>query len=391
MTQTWEYTLTGFIDFYERRRFAFLERLPDSRVCSVCGLVPSHAWQLPCSHVVCHFCQQKIEKESTCPVDNEKYDIEKVKETQFPVDDLQKLRARCGVAGADCDFVGTLLDMKQHMAKCVADKEKCARCDGMVVRREAVDHCRQCASGSTSPEEAPATGVVPPAVLDTVRVIKEKVEALQQEPPSEDSKQEGAEDPVTSLMEQVVVLQRQLEEMKEVARVLDQKTPTEDSGEVPQMRGPYRAASKPGVSLAMCIFEGTCAKAGLAATERGDITITSSQMTLAGYTFRLKCRFLGADRPKVGVRLFFSLEMGEWDDHIAWPFTRKVTLVLSHPVDADKDIRLPLDVTGLEDAAAKPVPNACSEDYMTEAVDWDRLLRNGLVAKEKLYVNVEIE
>ncbi|KAH6922109.1 hypothetical protein HPB50_009521 [Hyalomma asiaticum] len=47
---SWEYTLTGFGDFYEQRRIAFTEPMPVSRVCNMCGRVPSSSIMLPCGH-----------------------------------------------------------------------------------------------------------------------------------------------------------------------------------------------------------------------------------------------------------------------------------------------------------------------------------------------------
>ncbi|KAH7932325.1 hypothetical protein HPB51_029355 [Rhipicephalus microplus] len=69
----WEYTLTGFSDFLERRRVNFVEQLPQNRVCAVCGMVPSRSLILPCRHTLCRLCRSQITEQNGCPLDGRQF------------------------------------------------------------------------------------------------------------------------------------------------------------------------------------------------------------------------------------------------------------------------------------------------------------------------------
>ncbi|KAH8031101.1 hypothetical protein HPB51_012821 [Rhipicephalus microplus] len=75
MSGGWEYTLTGFGDFLEMRRVLFVEPMPATRLCGVCGLLPSRTSQLPCGHVFCDSCYSQVPqgKDRCCPFDGKKF------------------------------------------------------------------------------------------------------------------------------------------------------------------------------------------------------------------------------------------------------------------------------------------------------------------------------
>ncbi|KAH7947521.1 hypothetical protein HPB52_012643 [Rhipicephalus sanguineus] len=384
---TWEYMLTGFGAFYERRRLVFLEPMPASLVCSVCDMVCSLTVNLLCGHVFCQICKKKIASKQRCPIDGIRFGADDVKGTYFSLRNLEKRRALCGVGGTKCGFVGALSDVSQHMNNCDVDEYKCPNCDGLVFRRDAVDHYQQCYGGNSV-----AGSMVPSTVLENPRVIDKDAEAQEGQASSESTTEKSTDAPVSSsLMEKMAEHEGEAPRMGNGTEGQDHRSARQGSPKAPNAAGPYRAASKPGVSIAMCVFKGVPVEASLLKDDEMDLNITSDQCTLAGYTFRVRCHFLGNERLGARIHFVFFLESGEWDDNVVWPFAKKVTLVLSHPLDAEMDIRLPLTVAESADTARKPHPIVPNNGYKTRNMQWDCILQNGYVGKKKLYVNVEME
>lgn len=389
ITKTWAYTLTGFTDSLERRRLVFLDPMPDSRVCAACGLVPFQASLLPCGHALCRFCEEKIKEKATCPVDRYHYDEENVLQTNFPLEDLEQRRVLCGVAGEKCEFVGTVSDMECHIVECVACENECARCSRPVARRDAVDHCRQCTAAYL---RVAADGVLS-TVFEKLNAIKEDVETVRQQCETSEDSEDGESsdfDVTSSLVDTVVELERELLLLGLATKDQDRVSTPCDSAKVPAASGPYRGASKAGVSVATCALENVHACFDLVNGENKDVVITSNQCTAAGYTFRVSGHFVSNKGRGDRMHFVFFLESGEWDDHVAWPFAKQLTLTLAHPVDASRDVNLP-GIVAEEDSSKKPIPRSPNSGYRTEAIEWSRILKHGYIVKNNIYVNVELE
>ncbi|KAH7947522.1 hypothetical protein HPB52_012644 [Rhipicephalus sanguineus] len=383
---TREHRLTGFGEFYELRSFVFLEPMPASQVCNVCGTVSSLAVNLPCGHVFCNLCKKMIIRKQGCPIDGIKCDPDDVYGTHLSRDDLEQRHVLCGFGGATCEFSGTLPNVMQHMQNCNDDKYKCPNCDGSVFRRQAYIHCGQCNGGYSE-----AGSVVPSTVLKDPRVVDDDAEALRRCESSESMTKSIGVQVGNSIMEHVAKHEGEALPMTNVTESQDHSCALQGSSKAPITTGPYRAASKPGVSIAMCVFQGVPVEVSSFKDDEMDLNIASDQCTLAGYTFRVRCHFLGNERLGARIHFVFFLESGEWDDSVVWPFAMKVTLVLSHPMDAEMDIRLPLTVAESADTARKPHHVVPSNGYKTRDMHWDCILQNGYVCKKKLYVNVEME
>ncbi|KAH8030850.1 hypothetical protein HPB51_011894 [Rhipicephalus microplus] len=393
MTKTRAYTLTGFTDSLERRRLIFLEPLPDSRVCATCGVVPFQASLLPCGHAFCRFCEEQIRDRETCPVDQYKYDEENVQQVNFPLEDLEQHRVLCGVAGEKCEFVGTVSDMECHLASASPTKANAPGAVNQSLAVDAVDHYRHCTADLTATSLGQAaTCFVPSSVFQKLSAIKEDVEYLRQHLTLSEDWEEGSSDGAdvtSSLIDSVVGLVRELLPVGKVTTDQDRVFAPSDSAKLLWTFGPYRGASKAGVFLATCAIETVNARWD--SDDNGnDVNVTSEQCTAAGYTFRIRAHFVKYTKQGVRVDFAFFLESGEWDDHIAWPFAKQFSLKLTHPVDASRDVALPA-IAADEDSARKPIPGVPNEGYKTDTIEWSRILRHGYIAKNKIYVTVELE
>lgn len=389
---TSEHTLTGFDDFLERRRFAFVEPIPATRVCGICSLVPSRSVLLPCGHVLCQLCKGQIGNEAMCPQcpsDGLVFSDEDVVTLNFSQCDVEKRRVLCVAGGPKCGFTGTLLELRGHLAHCDRDEATCPKCQRFVVRNVFVDHYRQCTDGTFQCQGASGTG--PPTTVEKLGAIKKDVETLRRLASEGDPNQQSAYVNVAnSLMERVAELERELLQVRKGAGGVEQNSPLQ-AFKVPIVPGPFRAASKPGVFVTTCVFKDVHAMHNSVKAEKKERKIASDVCTLGGYTFRVRCHLCPDESQSVRISFVLFLQCGEWDDHVAWPFSKSVTLILTNPVDAAKDVRLPLSVGECHGSSRKPVPGICNTGYKTEDIEWNYVLRHGYVGKNKLYVNVEFE
>lgn len=146
-----EYYLKGFGAFLDYRRVVFLEPLPKIRVCSVCEMVSSLSWLLPCCHVVCCSCKGQIAADQICALDEEKFDEGNVILLEFQPSQLDRYLVRCLSGGRKCGFIGKPSELREHSAQCTGYEVRCVKCKMYVARNTIVLHCKRCSGVSMSP------------------------------------------------------------------------------------------------------------------------------------------------------------------------------------------------------------------------------------------------
>ncbi|XP_054925017.1 uncharacterized protein [Dermacentor andersoni] len=381
----WEYTLSGFNDFLDQRRVAFTEPLPPSRVCSVCNRLPSSSELLPCGHVLCEECQGQVFERMECPFDGRTFSKGELVRLRFELSDLEKLRVHCIVGGKQCAyFAGKLSELREHLRHCRGFDVKCAKCHRSVVCEAAVDHYRQCYDGN-APLQSSCDALVQTAVQD-VRSIKEELGSLRQHALGErdgDDLVNGA----NGLVERLVILDRALSGFLEKASGVDQEGVSVQSSKS-LTPGPFRAASKPGAFIATLKFANVYAARDSLKEDKKVHSISSGVCTLGGYTFRLECRFQLSKDKEVNVGFALFLQDGEWNDCLEWPFSKKVTLIIAHPRDETKDVKVTSHMNAHE-VVRKPRSDVRNLGQITEQKNWRDLELAGFVVKGDLYVNVE--
>ncbi|KAH7976090.1 hypothetical protein HPB52_008631 [Rhipicephalus sanguineus] len=388
----WEYTLAGFSDFLEQRRIAFEEPMPASRVCSICGRVPSSTVMLPCGHVSCEQCRGEFFEAGRCPFDGRAFTEGQLVRHCVQLSDLESRRVFCLMEGNKCPtFSGKLSELRDHMRHCRNIGGQCAKCHRLVPSALAVDHYKQgCDAAPLLVYDVPLQRAV-----QEIRGMKEDIEGLRQQ--ALDVRDDGHDiaNSANGLLERLARIDRALSVVPEmVVGVNRDGECLEHLRKMGLTPGPYRAASKPGVFIATCVFTGVyAARDSLKKEKKERAVLYTDSSTLAGYTFNLGCDFTlsgNEDAEEVNVEFSMFLEEGDWNDYVEWPFSKKVTMVISHPRDESKDVRVPYDPHGYK-SAKKPRAGDSNYGNSTEKKSWKDLEHQGFIVKDSIYVNVEFE
>ncbi|KAL1444319.1 hypothetical protein MTO96_045583 [Rhipicephalus appendiculatus] len=154
--------------------------------------------------------------------------------------------------------------------------------------------------------------------------------------------------------------------------------------------GPFRAASKPGVFVTMFAFFDIYAKRDLLTNDPSNQWI-SVRGTVGGYAVEVDCWFWRMDTSKDVVYFRVELCDGEWNHYVEWPFSKKITVIVTHLRNSEKDIRLPMIERSEHDDFRKPAPGSCHFVLRSEEVNWKDLELNGFIVNRTLYANIEFE
>ncbi|KAH7976076.1 hypothetical protein HPB52_008617 [Rhipicephalus sanguineus] len=388
---SWEYTLTGFGDFLEQRRLAFTQPMPASRVCSICGRVPSGTALLPCGHVLCGQCQREVFDGMECPFDGCAFTEGRLVRLRFELTDLEQLRVVCLVGGRKCAaFSGKLSELRDHMRQCRSVDVQCAKCHRSIASEAAVEHYRQCYTES-APHRLSSDVRVQRAV-EEVRRIREDLQVLRQQPFGEhDTGENDFVNGANGLLEKLASLDHALSAVQEMEASVDRGGSPLSFRKAP---GPFRAASKPGLFITTCKLTNMCAAHDSLNGNNKELRVLSESCTLAGYTFRVVCYFSlsgNGEIEEVNVSFMLYLMAGNWDEHVEWPFTKKVAIIIAHPTSESKDIRLSMSCMKGYKVTRKPSSNRTNWGPMTENKSWKDIELQGFLVKDALYVNVEFD
>ncbi|KAL1444434.1 hypothetical protein MTO96_045517 [Rhipicephalus appendiculatus] len=151
--------------------------------------------------------------------------------------------------------------------------------------------------------------------------------------------------------------------------------------------GPFRPASQLGAFITMVTLTDIYGLHDSLQDDKKEVFKQLENLCLGGYTFIFECWLTqGEGQVEMFFRLF--LASGEWDDHLEWPFSKNVTVIVTHLRDQKKDVRLPIP-TDLHDVHKKPTPGQPNRSYPSKKISWQQVVLNGFIANKNLYVNIE--
>ncbi|KAH7934646.1 hypothetical protein HPB51_028985 [Rhipicephalus microplus] len=153
--------------------------------------------------------------------------------------------------------------------------------------------------------------------------------------------------------------------------------------------GPFRAASKPGVFITMVAFFDIYGKHESVVNKKTSLEISGANGMSGGYMFALDS-WLRRQDGDVALSFRMRLAYGQWDDYVEWPFSRRITIIITHLRDQAKDIRLPIRNSG-HDYFKKPAPREWNKIMNTGDISWRTIEHNGFIFNKTLYVNVEFD
>ncbi|XP_070377054.1 uncharacterized protein [Dermacentor albipictus] len=382
----WEYTLTGFSDFFEQRHVAFADPMPATPICAICGLLPSTCLVLPCGHILCEFCKVQA-AEAGCPFDGKNFKEVDLLHLTFKLCDLERLQVVCVANRQTCTFTGRISELRDHLVECGSGHTKCGKCQLSVRRSVAVDHYRQCHGESVASQSTNVArqGKAPERIQAVVEVQKN----MRQRGLSE-----GHGSDLRNGANQLV------ERLANLARVFSDERESVSDGELRGLRlrssretsiasGPCRAASKPGAFICLCVFAEVYA-GYYSLKESQEHTVTTESYLLAGYTFVLSCKFSKDEVGEVSVSFAMALCDGDWDRCLEWPFSKTVTFIIAHLKDQVKDVRFTSLTPGWE-SVKKPRRDVKNLGVWSEIKKWKDIELGGYINEDCLYVNVEFE
>nr|XP_050031753.2 TNF receptor-associated factor 5-like [Dermacentor andersoni] len=146
----------GSVSGVNWRPTRFVDELVLTRyACSVCAVIPSTTFVLPCCHALCGQCLAGSVAQdggSVCPLDGELFCEDECQKCQLPERKKRNLKAHCWNERHGCDFVGPLAVLLEHFeAECGFHTSPCQRCGEDIPNAKlAAHHIGGCGAGSFS-------------------------------------------------------------------------------------------------------------------------------------------------------------------------------------------------------------------------------------------------
>ncbi|KAL1442656.1 hypothetical protein MTO96_046314 [Rhipicephalus appendiculatus] len=152
--------------------------------------------------------------------------------------------------------------------------------------------------------------------------------------------------------------------------------------------GPARGASKAGAFVTLLAFFDIYAKhESLKNGSKFEYLIERGMV--GGYTVQLDCRL---EKFFQDQEIYFGLTLcdGSWNQYLQWPFSKNITLIITHLRNSDKDIRLPM-IGRRHVFFRMPAPGVCSGITFSRKLIWEDIELNGFIVNKTLFVNIEFE
>ncbi|XP_077547247.1 uncharacterized protein LOC144159555 isoform X2 [Haemaphysalis longicornis] len=146
------YRVSGLPTGVNFRATNFRSVVPPARVCSVCRLIPTRLFLLPCSHTVCKSCWDVCFDGASCrgvscPLDGVHFDVEDCHDISLSPD-----KVACWNSLHGCEMTGTLAGVLEHFERdCTFHEAICGRCQARVVQSDIADHLRRGCTGNSEP------------------------------------------------------------------------------------------------------------------------------------------------------------------------------------------------------------------------------------------------
>lgn len=401
--------LVGISAELDFRPLAFLDPLPSTWTCSLCGVTPKSTVVLPC-HVFCAPCYGKIVQLSgtKCPLDLSTFQKDSVVHNAVPVDQVLERTVRCWNADHGCYFVGPLGTLSEHVQKeCQFCTVQCTKCTEEVLRSSMLDHrLRDCEDETPGEDRDQRLDAVFADIRDEGKHIGENLTSIIHN-------QNGIREMVTSLIEATGqsaadIDASSLQSQRSLAAELKQHLQNELAPlkqELQVLKDSLRAIPHLRTDLSEVLCAHDLSSVGIhwkiksfnenkqEATEKGRLVLGSDVFQVSGYCLRLELIW-NTIEGVLALQLYLRLCRGPNDAKLDWPFVKPYTLLLIHPRDKvkTKKIRVdPLAYGGTHGPFARPQTAQNPGVGSVKLYRVGDLKPHGFVQDDSVCVGVQIE
>ncbi|XP_070376837.1 uncharacterized protein [Dermacentor albipictus] len=156
------------------------DEVPNSRVCSLCRMIPKRTVLLPCGHALCQSCHAATLEGGVgqCPLDREAFEEAECVGYEFPARKANAVKVYCWNEAHGCEYTGTMDRMLEHYEnECTFHTVECLRCGEGVQHRDLPTHyAAGCSAGvSTAITESSQPTAV---TLEDLNAALEDVKAM---------------------------------------------------------------------------------------------------------------------------------------------------------------------------------------------------------------------
>ncbi|XP_075744725.1 uncharacterized protein LOC142803494 [Rhipicephalus microplus] len=134
----------------------FAATVPNSCVCSICGMIPKWLVKLPCSHALCPACHGLSSKKGSglCPLDKQSFEITNSVTVHIDDSEVRSFKVYCWNEVHGCQYVGSMEHLLWHYEhECRFHVVECLRCHRTVLHNELLKH-HENGCGATSSHSA---------------------------------------------------------------------------------------------------------------------------------------------------------------------------------------------------------------------------------------------
>ncbi|XP_077497643.1 uncharacterized protein LOC144108239 [Amblyomma americanum] len=384
-----EYVLAGFGGFLERRPVVFVEPLPNNRVCGVCCMVASRSFLLPCCHVVCESCKSSISNVGyMCPLDGRMFAEDDVLPMTLEPSYFGQRRVLCVAGGEKCAFRGKLLELKDHLAECDSDEIRCVKCLRYILPINLIEHCQLCSGEALEGSTVSSSAVGSPG--EKLRALKKDVEDMRYWALSKCMGHDAVINEASSVVERMTSIACQLADMEQQARYEHDVSVLAVAKKVTYSPQLFRAASKLGAFIESYLFVDAYGAYNSLTGDKKEHVQSHGTHISAGYAIELQSQCRRQEGGDVLVSFTLILHDCVWDAMLEWPFSKKPTVILRHPIHPETDIRMPVSANS-NDMVRRPVPGIGNRGFQTEPVNWRDLDLQGFIHNNYIYVIVKLE
>ncbi|KAK8768152.1 hypothetical protein V5799_015383 [Amblyomma americanum] len=304
----------------------------------------------------------------------------------FGLSYFEQRRVSCVARSGKCDFTGKLSELRDHLTKCDKDQVRCHKCQQYILSLDLIEHCRQCSGEAL--QESTVISSADGSAGEKLTAMKNGHANIRDWESSKNVDNGAVINGANSVAAPTPSIARQLAGVQKKRRQEDD-TILPVAKKVTYTPGPYRAASKVGAFIEPYVFVDAYGAYNSLTGDKKEHVQSHGTHISAGYAFELQFKCRKQEDGEVMVSFTLILCEGIWDALMQWPFSKRVTIILTHPQILEKDIRMLVSANTM---VRRPVRGGVGKrGFKTEPLNWRDLERKEFIHNNNIYVNVELE